>query len=1073
MREDIKIVTAGAGSGKTYRLATEVLQAIQEKKARPEGILLTTFTRKAAAELEERVRVRLLEQGAWEEAQTIRQAWIGTIDSVCLRMIQEYAFEAGQSPEVAVFGAGEDLIEFNRALTDSVTDEELEQLDSLSESLTIQDWYDKDRDWRSIVKDIADAARANRIDATRLNDFAQRSIEGYLRLLPTLRASAVTLDRDLIDQLNEACSALEKNVNTGLDTTKKTLDSLQTIRRLRGRFISSNGVPWADWARLSKLDVATKSTAAISALKGAAARHCEHPRLHEEIRSFTELVYRIASASLNCYQERKGLAGLLDFIDLEEFCLRLLDYEPVRVSLKERLDLVLVDEFQDTSPIQLELFLKLAALAKGSIWVGDQKQSIFEFRGADPLLMQSVLNAIKSSDRLPKSFRSRPKLVELVNQTFESVFPKQEITEDIKLNPVRPEMLETVACESWLLRTKSIDADTQAIARRISDILARPENHPVIDRRSGEKRSIGPGDICVLARNNDTCVKLADAIGACGLAVELARPGLIACPEVLLTLAGLRLLLNPTDSIASAQLTFFNNATDVELESWLLPRLEEVARYVSARAMGQSLNGYSSWGDDAALKRVLERQRDYGSLSPLEILHQAMDLTRVRDRCVDWGEPSRRLANLEKLASLTDEYQNLVQARGEASSITGLLTHLYRMANDSEDEQSMGGANAVRVSSYHRAKGLEWHMVVLYQLNEEPKNWLFEPSVESSVAFSFEKPLEGRWIRYWPWPYANHRKGVVLDQAVQNTQEYAAALKRAENEEIRLLYVGMTRARDYLVFAAREGCHKWLDQLKGKNNVQTFILPQDETAKVQGFRVVGLKEIEPLIPTSQTVSWFDGAPSRTERQPKTIYCSNLVVPDELLNLISVSPERITERTPIVGNPDMTSLGNAVHAFMCCDCNGLSSGDKEGIALELLEAHEVSASLRPEDLISILDRFTAYIRNRWPGAKIRREWPLSFKLGPLEIHGAGDLVLETPNGYVVIDYKTFPGGESELIEKATSFAAQLMAYRMALEKATGSPVLNTWIHFPISGYLVNVAVNTSSETFLERCIAANG
>ncbi|MGH8544344.1 MAG: UvrD-helicase domain-containing protein, partial [Gammaproteobacteria bacterium] len=223
-------MTAGAGSGKTYRLATEVLQAIQEKKARPEGILLTTFTRKAAAELEERVRVRLLEQGAWEEAQRIRQAWIGTIDSVCLRIIQEYAFEAGQSPEIAVFGAGEDLIEFNRALTDSVTDEELEQLDSLSESLTIQDWYDKNRDWRSIVKDIADAARANRIDATRLNDFAQRSIEGYLRLLPKSAGSAAALDRDLIDQLNKACSALEKNVSTGLDTTKKTLDSLQTIR---------------------------------------------------------------------------------------------------------------------------------------------------------------------------------------------------------------------------------------------------------------------------------------------------------------------------------------------------------------------------------------------------------------------------------------------------------------------------------------------------------------------------------------------------------------------------------------------------------------------------------------------------------------------------------------------------------------------------------------------------------------------------------------------------------------------------------------------------------------------------
>jgi hypothetical protein len=82
------------------------------------------------------------------------------------------------------------------------------------------------------------------------------------------------------------------------------------------------------------------------------------------------------------------------------------------------------------------------------------------------------------------------------------------------------------------------------------------------------------------------------------------------------------------------------------------------------------------------------------------------------------------------------------------------------------------------------------------------------------------------------------------------------------------------------------------------------------------------------------------------------------------------------------------------------------------------------------------------------------------------------VIETPSGYVIIDHKTFPGGESELLDKARSFAGQLVAYRTALEKATGIPVLNTWIHFPISGYLVNVTVNASSETFLEQCIAAS-
>ena len=271
MRDNITIVSAGAGSGKTYRLAEEVLKAVQNNSARPEAILLTTFTRKAAAELEERVRLRLLENKAWEQAQRLRQAWIGTIDSVCLRLIQEYAFEAGQSPELSVFAPGEDRVEFNRALTDTVESEEWRQLDQLSNSLALGTGFGRQFDWRDLVKQIADGARSNRIAPEQLSESARKSIESYLPVFPKGEKSADSLDRELEAALGKAAAALQKNLDNGAHATKYTANALQYIKRIAGRLGATGKISWADWVKLSKLKVGKKSESFIAGLHAAAA----------------------------------------------------------------------------------------------------------------------------------------------------------------------------------------------------------------------------------------------------------------------------------------------------------------------------------------------------------------------------------------------------------------------------------------------------------------------------------------------------------------------------------------------------------------------------------------------------------------------------------------------------------------------------------------------------------------------------------------------------------------------------------------------------------------------------------
>ena len=133
----------------------------------------------------------------------------------------------------------------------------------------------------------------------------------------------------------------------------------------------------------------------------AAQRYEEHPRLRADIEKYTQSLFEFAARALTLYQERKGERGLLDFVDLEQLTLELLQQSAVAEVIREEFDLLVVDEFQDTNPIQLALFIRLAALVKhGAVWVGDVKQAIYGFRGSDPTLMDAVLASV-ASERMP------------------------------------------------------------------------------------------------------------------------------------------------------------------------------------------------------------------------------------------------------------------------------------------------------------------------------------------------------------------------------------------------------------------------------------------------------------------------------------------------------------------------------------------------------------------------------------------------------------------------------------------------------------------------------------------------
>lgn len=157
------------------------------------------------------------------------------------------------------------------------------------------------------------------------------------------------------------------------------------------------------------------------------------------------------------------------------------------------------------------------------------------------------------------------------------------------------------------------------------------------------------------------------------------------------------------------------------------------------------------------------------------------------------------------------------------------------------------------------------------------------------------------------------------------------------------------------------------------------------------------------------------------------------------------------RIPLRGTPEIRALGEAVHAFLAADHKELPGQLRLELAGECLARWGVAPALAAEDLLEASSAFQDWIEDRWPGALGSRELPLAQRLpsGTLR-QGSADLVLRTDAGLVLVDHKTFPGSADEARFKALSHAGQLEAYVTALAQATGAPVLERWIHLPVSG-----------------------
>jgi ATP-dependent helicase/nuclease subunit A len=1126
---NLHLISASAGTGKTEKLSgvvADALGATGDERIDVEGLMAVTYTHKAEAELKTRIRQTLIKRRAYDEAQRLPLAYVGTVHAICRRLLGEFALSAGLSPAVDVLPENSSERAITEALEAALDPEHLQQLDTVCRRLRPNWDAMKSRyGWIADAEDLIELTRSNRIAPSDLAKMAHRSIAGLVPLLGRRRKDARPIDDGLRDQLDRAL----KHLGDG-DDTQVTRKAIDTLREARNSFEHDGELPWATWAQLTSLSAAKAHEDVMAEVQAAAAHHREHPQFHDDVTDYVRLIYDAVEKGLAGYITWKEERRYIDYVDMEERALDLLERREVAEDLRGRLRLLVVDEFQDTSPIQLAFFLKIEELCHRSVWVGDRKQSIFAFRGADPALMDAVIDAAENAgnhtDLLSTNYRSRRALVDFTSELFVRAFAPQgydakQVRVDAKRGAEDPRLAKLPPLGVWLLQTTRVEADAEAIAEGVRQMLARPAETPVVDRATGEVRDLRASDIAILAATNDEATRLARALGARGILAAVPRKGLLDTPEGTFLHAALRVVADERDGVARAHLDALDGYNGDEAEQWL-------ARLIEARTADRQPEG-------STLVAGLDEQRARSiQLSPTEAVDDLIGRLDMGRRCARWPRPDERLANLEAFRALAAAYEGECEAARSAGSIVGFLHFLGQAASssrrdsdhDRRDNQHAGGVDAVEICTYNRAKGLEWPVVILSSLHSQTRAFgippdasamrlerggrsqLFSAFPESDAShFDARAPLVSRWLRFWPWPYGGLRNTALVDE-VAGTPESRRVVDAEARESLRLLYVGFTRARDHLVLAARAKkkerkppkpkriakgksveaadepatstvevtvSAQWLDTIHD-GRAALLELPVGDEA-LQAVSIRGASPGTGSVPTrvwwlADTVPAVMVAPVSLRRWYRAATLASTtryaIAPSRAAedwpemtsetSTVSINLHTIGPRLPfVVGNEAVDAVGNAVHAFLAADPTDRSTAERQAIAQRILEASGFISVVRPDDLVAAHDRLRDFLATLYPGATWHREVPIAGKVaspaGLRQVTGSIDLLLETNEGWVVIDHKTYPGTDWE--RRAHGYAPQLAAYRRVLDAAGAKRVVAQLVHFPIGGRIAEL------------------
>lgn len=1065
------IIKASAGSGKTYRLTellTERLRRIDEDGThpyRPSQIIATTFTRAAAAELKERIRTTLVDDGLLEQAAALPTALIGTVNSVTGQILTDFAMDAGRSPELSVLTEQSQRDAFRLATDRIIADAEADHRDLLART-----GYDDDSDgsyfssgvnWAKTVHTVTEQARANDIAPAALAGFAEASIDelhAALDSADTAETTPVDTRALLAGASGRIPDQLRADIDAGL-ITKRSAGSLQSrfpdldrfARRVRR---DRDTIPWKDWLRTAegKVPGVDSPTKPIKEAYGSVVTTGDiaaDPDLRADLDALIRLVFGTAAACLDAYAEYKNALGLIDFTDQEQLTLRLLrgdGVDPattaaVRDTLASRYRILVVDEFQDTSPLQLALFTELAGLVEEVIWVGDPKQSIYGFRGSDPALMDAAVETITdpgglagSSETLSHSWRTHAAPLGLSNRLFSHLFPEQNVA--LTVPDHLAEERSGGATVLWAPVEKARKNKDTWFARIATGLSALERSEGVPEKGRA-----------VLVRNNTHAAELRAELRRRGIPCTGGGTPLSLTREGQLVGAALAWLLDERDTQALIELVTFL-AEHPAHGTWF----DTLTTLTTREERWETL---ADWSQDATLD-PLRRLRPVLSEVPVtDVVSAVIDALDLRRRIAAWSEPTERIGAVLGVLRAVDDYAAEAESAGRPATPDGFLAHL---ASDEAVSTPIADPGAVFVDTVHQSKGLEWDTVVVALPDMRDR---FTPSgvwVQPTSTLTMESPLAGRELRFWPATVTavSTVKDVLADTDAQTVRRHSDLL-----EEQRVLYVAMTRSRTRTVLAPYSGVGKW--KALAEAALQDRQLAELLDCPVREIGTDLQDDPAPSAVPPPRAAMLDTdrrhTPAPVDLLPATFAPSGVDATDDVASGATVT-EIADLGEPLVsgGGDEWNKVGDCIHAYLAAPLEHLTDAQKRTAASRLVDTWRVGDRVTAEQVITAGERWTDWVKTTYPGGVGTTEVPFAWT-NPAHQRAQGwldHLVTLQDGTRVIVDHKTYPG-KDPVGHVRENYIGQMHTYRQALTDIDGRAPAGILIHLPLLGTILEVSI----------------